>query len=151
MERSIQDLADRADRAEYALNKLQQLETRIAELEKKVASLSATQAVAPAASAITGASGSESAVSAEETEAAQAAGIRDAEAIREIYRKLNDQTKKMVDSYVTDIKLMSKKIVEEARKAGIDIGEYTIEGITVFPSNAVPAVVPNANIPVNPA
>jgi hypothetical protein len=37
----------------------------------------------------------------------------------------------MVDSYVKDIKTMSKKIVEEARKAGIDIGEYTIEGISI--------------------
>ena len=63
--------------------------------------------------------------------AAQEAGIRDAEAIKIIYKKLSNETQKMLDSYVGDIKVMSKKIVEEARKAGIDIGQYTIEGITV--------------------
>ena len=61
--------------------------------------------------------------------AAQEAGIIDATAIKEIYTKLSNETKKMLDSYVGDIKLMSKKVVEEARKAGIDIGKYTIEGI----------------------
>ena len=64
-------------------------------------------------------------------EAAQEVGIRDAQQIREIYRKLDVEAKKRVEQFVGNIKAMSKQVVEEARKAGIDIGEYTIEGITV--------------------
>ena len=63
--------------------------------------------------------------------AAQEIGIRDAQAIREIYRKLDVEAKKRVDAFVGNIKAMSKQVVEEARKAGIDIGQYTIEGIAV--------------------
>lgn len=63
------------------------------------------------------------------TAAAQEAGIRDAAAIKEMYSRLSKETKKMLDAYVGDIKLMSKKVVEEARKAGIDIGEYTLQGV----------------------
>jgi TP901 family phage tail tape measure protein len=65
------------------------------------------------------------------TKAAQEAGMRDAAAIKEMYSKLSKETKKMLDAYVGDIKLMSKKVVEEARKAGIDVGQYTIEGIAI--------------------
>lgn len=63
--------------------------------------------------------------------AAQEVGIRDAQAIREIYRKLDVEAKRRVEAFVGNIKAMSKQVVEEARKAGIDIGQYTIEGITV--------------------
>jgi TP901 family phage tail tape measure protein len=64
-------------------------------------------------------------------QAAQEVGIRDAQQIREIYRKLDIEAKKRVEAFVGNIKAMSKQVVEEARKAGIDIGQYTIEGITV--------------------
>ena len=65
------------------------------------------------------------------SQAAQEVGIRNAQEIREIYRKLDVEAKKRVEAFVGNIKAMSKQVVEEARKAGIDIGQYTIEGITV--------------------
>ena len=61
--------------------------------------------------------------------AAQEVGIRDAQQIREIYRKLDVEAKKRVEEFVGNVKAMSKQVVEEARKAGIDIGQYTVEGI----------------------
>jgi TP901 family phage tail tape measure protein len=63
--------------------------------------------------------------------AAQEVGIRDAQQIREIYRKLDLEAKKRVEEFVGNVRAMSKQVVEEARKAGIDIGEHTIEGIAI--------------------
>jgi hypothetical protein len=72
-------------------------------------------------------------------EAAQDVGIKGAQEIREIFRKLDNEAKKRVELLVGDVRAMSKQVIAEAEKAGIDIGKYTIQGISTGVKTASPS------------
>jgi hypothetical protein len=63
-------------------------------------------------------------------EAAQQAGFKDAEAIRKIYQQLDITARKEVDKLVKNTRAMSEQVKVQAEKAGIDIGLFTIKGIS---------------------
>ena len=71
--------------------------------------------------------------------AAQDVGIKGAQEIREIFRKLDNEAKKRVELLVGDVRAMSKQVIAEAEKAGIDIGKYTIKGISTGVKVASPS------------
>ena len=71
--------------------------------------------------------------------AAQDVGIRGAQEIREIFRKLDNEAKKRVELLVGDVRAMSKQVIVEAEKAGIDIGKYAIKGISTGVKVASPS------------